>query len=59
MRLYAEFVGDWDARHGDYRWHSLTAAATRSGLGAFEGHDAFRDAVMTLRLLRHMASGGA
>lgn len=58
MRLYAEFAGDWDPRHGDYRWHSLTAAAARSGLGHFEGHDALRDALMTLRLLRYMAGGG-
>ncbi len=55
MRLYAEFAGNWDDRHGDYRWHSLTAAASRCDLGPFRGHDALSDALMTLRLLKHMA----
>ncbi len=55
MRLYAEYAGQWDDRHGDYRWHSLTAAANRCDLGPFRGHDALADARMTLRLLKHMA----
>jgi len=55
MRLFARFAGEWNDRYGDYRWHSLTAAAERCRLGPFQGHDALADAQMTLQLLRHMA----
>lgn len=55
MRLFARFAGEWDSRHGDYRWHSLGAAAARCGFGHFQGHDALTDACMTLRVLQHMA----
>ncbi|NLT43675.1 MAG: 3'-5' exonuclease [Anaerolineae bacterium] len=59
MRLFARFVGEWNDRYGDYRWHSLSAAAERCRLGAFQGHDALADARMTLRVLRHMAGQDA
>lgn len=58
MRLYADFAGVWDARHGNNRWFSLGTAASQCGLGPFREHDALSDARITARILRHIAGAG-
>lgn len=45
MLRYAEFVGDWDDYHGNYRWHKL-----RGG-----DHTALGDCKATLAHIREMA----
>jgi DNA polymerase III subunit epsilon len=56
MRLYADYAGQWDARHGGNRWYSLGVAAGQCGLGPFREHDALSDARITAQVLRHIAA---
>ena len=49
MREYARFIGEWNDKRGDYRWHKLTAAAEHIGYtwtGA--AHGSLADAYATL-----------
>lgn len=55
MRLYADYSGQWDERHGTTRWFSLGVAARQCGLGPFREHDALSDARVTAQVLRHVA----
>lgn len=45
MLQYAKFIGDWDTRHIQYRWHKLPGAT----------HGALADCRATLEVLRQMA----
>ncbi len=56
MRLYATFSGQWNRRHGDYRWHRLEAAAAQSGVAVDTTHRARPDALLARAVLRHMAN---
>lgn len=49
MLWYAQFVGEWDRRHGNFRWQRLPAAK-----GA-HAHSALGDCESTLQVLREMA----
>ncbi len=59
MNWYAQFNGEWDDYHGNYRWVKLREALAAFGLkhedfGTKE-HDACTDARATLALIRKMA----
>ena len=55
MLQYAEFVGEWNEYHGNYRWHKLTVAARDAGY-KFEGgaHRALSDCKATRAVWRYM-----
>lgn len=55
MKLYAQFVGQWDPRRGSYRWHSLDAAGKQCRIPLRNSHRAKEDALLTRALLKHMA----
>lgn len=46
MQQYAQFKGEWDEQHNNYRWQPLPGST----------HRALYDCLATLRLIRHMAS---
>jgi DNA polymerase-3 subunit epsilon len=46
MLEYAQFVGEWDEYHGNYKWHRLEGG----------DHTALGDCLVTLELIRSMAS---
>ena len=59
MEMYAQFNGEWNDFHGNYRWKKLREALAAFGLkhedfGAKE-HDAATDARATLAVIRKMA----
>lgn len=56
MKLYARFVGDWDARRGSYRWHSLDQAGRQCGITLPNTHRAKDDALLARALLQYMAN---
>ncbi len=45
MREYAQFVGEWDDYHGNYRWHKLESG----------DHTAIGDCLATLAIIQQMA----
>lgn len=49
MLAYSRFVGEWDFRKNDYKWHKLPSAA----------HDAIGDCRATLELIQHIAAASA
>ena len=56
MQAYAEFRGEWSAEKGRYRWQKLSAAAQQQGVTVTNAHRALGDCLMTLGLVRAMAS---
>ena len=58
MQAYAEFRGEWSAEKGRYRWQKLSAAAQQQGVTVTNAHRALGDCLMTLGLVRAMASPG-
>ena len=58
MQAYAEFRGEWSAEKGRYRWQKLSAAAEQQGVTVTNAHRALGDCLMTLGLVRAMASPG-
>lgn len=56
MELYAQFYGEWNEYHGNYRWQKLNQAVASFGL-TFDGkeHDALADCKATLGVLKKMA----
>lgn len=56
MLLYAEYHGEWNEYHGNYRWQKLGTAISALGLG-WDGraHDALADAKATLDVLKTLA----
>ncbi|MCS0330882.1 3'-5' exonuclease [Vibrio diabolicus] len=53
MLWYAEFWGDWNDCHGDYKWQSLTNACAQQGVDVSDltAHRALADCEMTRRLI--------
>ena len=58
MQAYAEFRGEWSAEKGQYRWQKLSAAAAQQGVTVTNAHRALGDCLMTLGVVRAMASTG-
>ena len=50
MEKYSEFVGEWNTKKEDLKWHKLP------NLSGMPSHDAYSDCVSTVRLLEMMAS---
>lgn len=56
MELYAQFYGDWNDYHGNYRWQRLSSAALQCGIDLpLNTHRAQMDAELTRRIVLHMA----
>ncbi|MDV5167498.1 3'-5' exonuclease [Photobacterium rosenbergii] len=53
MEWYAEFFGEWNEYHGNYKWQSLTNAAVQQGIDIsdLKAHRAMADCEITRRLL--------
>jgi len=58
MEAYAEFFGEWDSYHGNYRWHSLSKAAGHFGIPTNGAHNALADCRLALKLCRQMLAAG-
>ena len=58
MLAYAEFRGEWSEEKGRYRWQKLSAAAAQQGVTVTNAHRALGDCLMTLGVVRAMASTG-
>lgn len=58
MQAYAELHGEWNAEKGRYRWQKLSTAAQQQGVKVENAHRALGDCLMTLGLVRAMASPG-
>ena len=56
MKLYAQFYGQWNARRGNYRWHSLDNARKHARIALPNSHRATDDTLLTRALLNYMAS---
>jgi DNA polymerase-3 subunit epsilon len=50
MEKYSEFMGEWNTKKEDLKWHKLP------NLSGMPAHDAYSDCVSTVRLLEMMAS---
>ena len=56
MTWYAQFWGDWNDYHGNYKWQSLSAAARGCGLKIPDGiHRARVDCELTRQVVKFMA----
>jgi DNA polymerase-3 subunit epsilon len=49
MEKYSEFMGEWNEKKGDLKWHKLP------NLSGMPAHDAYSDCVSTVKLLELMA----
>jgi DNA polymerase-3 subunit epsilon len=58
MEAYAEFYGEWNQHHGNYRWQRLTFAALHLNIPVEFAHSALGDCLMTLGVLHGMYSRG-
>lgn len=58
MQAYAEFRGEWSGEKGQYRWQKLSTAAQQQGVTVTNAHRALGDCLMTLGVVRAMASPG-
>lgn len=59
MEIYAEFYGEWNSYHGNYKWQTLTSAAAQVGYvlpPTMKAHSALADCLMTLGVINHMLS---
>lgn len=54
MLAYAEFYGEWDSYHGNYRWQRLGIAARDCMVEVKDAHSALGDCLMTLGVIRYM-----
>jgi DNA polymerase-3 subunit epsilon len=54
MEAYAEFYGEWNNYHGNYRWQRLGNAARNCNLPTDDAHDALADCLMALGVTKHM-----
>jgi DNA polymerase-3 subunit epsilon len=55
MKLYAQYYGQWNSRHGNYRWQSLDAAGRQCGIPLPNTHRARDDTLLARAVLLHMA----
>ncbi|OQY32343.1 MAG: hypothetical protein B6I38_04745 [Anaerolineaceae bacterium 4572_5.1] len=58
MEAYAQFYGQWNSRHGNYRWQSLEKAGVQCGLSLPNSHRALDDTLLTRAVLHYMAKQG-
>ena len=58
MQAYARFRGEWSEEKGRYRWQKLSTAAQQQGVTVTNAHRALGDCLMTLGVVRAMASAG-
>ena len=56
MKLYAQYYGQWNPRHGNYRWQPLDRAREQCGLSLPNSHRAKEDTLLTRALLNYMAA---
>lgn len=56
MLAYAEYFGDFNSYHGNYKWQSLTNACTQQGIEVVGAHQSLGDCKMTLEVLKKMAA---
>lgn len=56
MQIYSKYRGEWSDKHGNWKWHKLSAAAQACGVDASGAHRALADTRMTLGVLKHIAS---
>lgn len=56
MMEYAEYNGDWNEYHGNYRWVKLTDAARAMGVPVSDAHSALGDCRMTLGVIQALAA---
>lgn len=56
MLAYAEVYGDWNDYRQSYAWQKLTVATQQQGLNISAAHTALGDALMTLALVKKLAS---
>jgi len=56
MKLYAQFVGEWNHRHGNYRWHSLDSAGSQCKIALQNVHRALGDALLTQAVFSAMVN---
>lgn len=56
MLAYAEFNGEWDSYHGNFRWQRLSVAARNCRVEVKDAHSALGDCLMTLGVIRYMAA---
>lgn len=54
MEAYAEFYGEYNEWHGNYRWQRLSFAADNCGVEVANAHNALGDCLMTLGVVKHM-----
>ncbi len=55
MRMYADYYGEYNDYHGNFKWQKLTHACWTEGVQIGHAHHALDDALATLALLRRMA----
>lgn len=55
MKLYAQLLGEWDARKGGYRFHSLDSAGRNCGIPMPNAHRAAADTLLARALLEFIA----
>lgn len=56
MEMFAQWAGDWNDHHGNYRWVKLTDAAKSEGVPVQDAHSALGDCRMTLGLIKALAA---
>jgi DNA polymerase III epsilon subunit-like protein len=56
MKLFAQYVGEWDGRRGHYRWHSLDDAGRRCRISLPNTHRARDDSLLARAVLHYIAS---
>ncbi len=55
MKLYAAFIGDWNAQKNDFRFFSLEKAGEQCGISLPNSHRAGDDTRLTLAILQHLS----
>lgn len=56
MQIYSKFVGEWSPKHGNWKWHKLSAAAQACGVDVVGAHRALADTRMALGVLKYVAA---
>lgn len=54
MEAFAPIFGQWNARHGSYKWQTLTTAARHYSVTVKNAHTALGDCLMTLGVVKAM-----
>lgn len=55
MKLYAQYVGEWNSARGGYRWHTLEAAGRQCQLSLSNSHRAKDDNLLARAVLHCIA----